>query len=42
MQSKYGEIISLRLKKDADNKNLGYGYVQFETEDDYNKVLLEQ
>ncbi|EAR92921.1 polyadenylate-binding protein (macronuclear) [Tetrahymena thermophila SB210] len=39
--SKYGEITSLMLKKNDENKNLGYGYVQFETEEAYNEILKE-
>ncbi|KAL4512033.1 hypothetical protein ABPG72_005035 [Tetrahymena utriculariae] len=39
--SKYGEITSLLLKKNEENKNLGYGYVEFETEEAYNKILKE-
>lgn len=39
--TKYGEIISLMLKKDEGNKNLGYGYVQFETKEAYEKILEE-
>ncbi|KAL4451080.1 hypothetical protein ABPG74_021402 [Tetrahymena malaccensis] len=39
--SKYGEITSLMLKKNEENKNLGYGYVQFEAEEAYNEILKE-
>ncbi|KAL4451075.1 hypothetical protein ABPG74_021397 [Tetrahymena malaccensis] len=39
--SKYGEITSLVLKKNEENKNLGYGYVQFKTEEAQIEVLKE-
>lgn len=39
--SKYGEIVSLMLKKNDENKNLGYGYVQFETKEAYDMILEE-
>ncbi|KAL4451077.1 hypothetical protein ABPG74_021399 [Tetrahymena malaccensis] len=39
--SKYGEITSLMLKKNEENKNLGYGYIQFETEESYNQIMKE-
>ena len=29
-------------KKDDSNENLGYGYIQFEKEEDFNKVLKRQ
>ena len=27
----FGEVFSLQLKKNEEGKNLGYGYVQFDT-----------
>ncbi|EAR92920.1 polyadenylate-binding protein (macronuclear) [Tetrahymena thermophila SB210] len=40
--SNYGEIINLKLKKTEQNKNLGYGIVEFKTEEAYNKIFKEQ
>lgn len=39
MQSEYGDIASLMLKKNDKNVNLGYGYVQFESKEAYDKIL---
>lgn len=40
LQSEFGNIASLMLKKKNESEqNLGYGYVQFEKEEDFNKIL---
>lgn len=39
LQSSFGEIATLILRKNDNNKNKGYGYLQFENKESYDKIL---
>lgn len=40
--TKFGKIIALLLKKKEQNKNIGYGYVQFEDKKSYDDIIEAQ